>query len=190
MFEVNPHLLDSHLPQMEGNVQPQLPFPQRALEYPRHRFPRQWNGVAWNRPLPTEQTSEKPPSLGKVLVVATGVVGLGYLVRSVLSGLMNPERQRTCSICGRDGHDRRACPYAGPRRRFSRVTPKSRRCQCCGLYGYPTKAHHPRGRADDSDRLDVCDECHVSCGHNGHFRNFAIKPRFCRVLGRPSFWRN
>lgn len=150
-----------------------------------------WNGAEGNLPpLFPEQGPEQPWSAGKALLVGAGLVGLGYLLSCVLSELTSSEPQRTCSVCGRRGHDRRTCPYDGPREQFSSAIPKIRRCHCCGQYGYSTKRHHTRGRANASDHLDVCDACHLTCGHGGDFRNLPIKPRFCRILDRPSFWRN
>jgi hypothetical protein len=125
MYVANPHLLNRHVPQEQGNMQRQLAFPQQAPQYPRLHFPRQWNGAVYNSPLSTEQSPEAAPSLVEVLMVTAGAVGLGYLLGHALSQLMNTERQRTCSVCGRDSHDRRTCPYAGPRKRFSRSTLKS-----------------------------------------------------------------
>jgi hypothetical protein len=44
--------------------------------------------------------------------------------------------------------------------------------------------HHWGGRADDSKSKEMCIECHVHCGHNGHTRNFAINPRYCRLAAQ------
>jgi hypothetical protein len=35
--------------------------------------------------------------------------------------------------------------------------------------------------ADDSKSMEMCHECHLHCGHNGHTQNFAIRPRYCRL---------
>ncbi len=78
------------------------------------------------------------------------------------------------------------------RRQAKAVRPdrqKSKRCQCCGQYGYAIESHHTRGRAEDSDRLDVCVDCHLRCCHDGNWHNLPIKPRVCRIMGRKSYWR-
>ena len=77
----------------------------------------------------------------------------------------------------------------GPRIPARSEIPKSKRCQCCGQYGYPIERHHTRGRSDPNDYLDVCRDCHLRCGHDGHLKNLAVKPRYCRVLGGASWWR-
>ena len=98
-------------------------------------------------------------------------------------------KKRYCGACGRAGHNRTNCPYTGQRCHFSRSIPKSRRCQCCGQFRYGTQCHHSRGRADASARLDVCGDCHIECGHDGHYQNPARKPHVCRIMNRPSAWR-
>ena len=94
-----------------------------------------------------------------------------------------------CCVCGASGHNAATCPYEGKRARFSPAIRKSRRCEWCGQYGYDIHRHHTRGRADDSDYLDVCHDCHLGCCHGGDFYNIGIKPRVCRVTGNASYWR-
>jgi len=60
---------------------------------------------------------------------------------------------------------------------------------CCGQTRYEAQRHHPRGRADASDRLDLCGDCHIECGHDGHYGNPPRRPLICRVMNRPSAWR-
>ena len=148
--------------------------------------PLQWNVPACIQPpIPVQPRAEANP-LGKILLVGAALAGVGW----ILSELTDGSPQRACSVCGRTGHDRRNCPFDGARMSFAMTIPKSRRCQCCGQYGYSTQRHHTRGRADASDRLDVCSDCHRDCCHDGSFQNLASKPRICRVLDRPSFWRS
>jgi hypothetical protein len=149
-----------------------------------HRYPTQWNGMVQNQAVIPEQPPQPP-----WWVTALAVTAVGGLIYAVVSDLTS-KPERVCGSCGRPGHDRRICAYDMPRVSFSRAIPKSRRCECCGLYGHRVQRHHPRGRANTRDFLDVCDACHVNCGHEGHFRNLAIKPRICRVMNRPSFWCN
>lgn len=119
------------------------------------------------------------------LLLGGGLVIAGLVA---LSADDKPQK-RYCGACGRAGHQRNNCPYTGQRAHFSRSIPKSRTCQCCGQSRYETQRHHPRGRADASDRLDVCGDCHVVCGHGGHYQNPARKPYVCRIMNRPSAWR-
>lgn len=95
--------------------------------------------------------------------------------------------EQTCSVCRRAGHNRLTCPYAGKRINFSTSIAKSRHCECCGRGG-KTDRHHTRGRADDSDFLDVCADCHLNCCHDGDFYTVGIKPRVCRMTNDRSFW--
>lgn len=94
-----------------------------------------------------------------------------------------------CGVCGTRGHNILTCPYDGPRKNFSKSIPKSKRCECCGSYRYDTERHHSRGRADNSDFLDVCNGCHLNCCHDGDTQVLARKPRVCRYTGRESYWR-
>jgi ribosomal protein L31 len=94
-----------------------------------------------------------------------------------------------CGVCNSQTHNVRTCPYEGKRRPVGRGIPKSNRCECCGQYGYVIHRHHTRGRADDSDYLDVCNGCHLHCCHDGNTRVLARKPRVCRFMNRDSFWR-
>jgi hypothetical protein len=130
-----------------------------------------------------------PPPKGEVPWAALLFGGLAFVGLVALTSDSEPNK-RYCGACGRSGHIRSKCPYFGPRANFSRSEPKSCRCQCCGKYRYETQRHHPRGRADASDRLDVCGDCHVECGHDGHYRNVARKPYVCRTMNRPSAWRD
>jgi hypothetical protein len=95
----------------------------------------------------------------------------------------------SCGVCGRSGHNSVTCPHDGGRLSLTFAGPRSRRCECCGQYGYDIQRHHTRGRGDDSDYLDLCNDCHLQCGHDGHLSNIAMKPRFCRVTDRESWWR-
>jgi hypothetical protein len=94
-----------------------------------------------------------------------------------------------CRVCGKNEHNVLRCPLAGQRIRFSTSIRKSKRCECCGQYGYSIERHHTRGRSDPSDYLDVCHDCHLECGHGGNWKNAPMKPRKCWVLGGDSYWR-
>jgi len=111
---------------------------------------------------------------GRVLLL----FGAGYLLYKALE---TPKAKRRCSECGRTNHDARKCPYTGQRRNFPSEVVKTGWCECCGYWFAQTQLHHWGGRADDSRSMEMCIECHVHCGHNGHTQNFAIKPRYCRV---------
>ena len=126
------------------------------------------------------------PATG-LLLGSLAVLGLVGLVCAASSA--ENKRERRCTGCGSTGHDRRTCSHTGQRRHFSRSIPRSRRCECCGKYGYDTHRHHPRGRADNSDWLDVCNGCHLHCCHKGDFNKFATKPRLCLFSGQDSYWR-
>ena len=157
-------------------------FPQQPYFY----GPQPGGGMMQNQITPLQLVPQPPPSLLEAILI-TG--GLGLLAYGLLSALSPDEPKRTCGACGRLGHNRTTCPHDGPRMRFSRAIPRSPQCQFCGQYRYGTSRHHPRGRADISDHLDVCLDCHKECCHEGDFRNIAIKPRICRVLDRPAWWR-
>jgi len=146
-------------------------------------YPAQWNGMVPNQAVISGQPPQQP-----WWATALAALLAGGLVYAVISDWASGEPERICGTCGRPGHNRRTCPYGVPRVSFSRAIPRSRRCECCGLYGYTVQRHHPRGRGNARDYLDVCDACHINCGHEGHFRNLAIKPRVCRVMNRSSFW--
>jgi hypothetical protein len=94
-----------------------------------------------------------------------------------------------CGVCNSQTHNARTCPYNGKRKRVAVHIPKSKRCECCGQYGYIIERHHTRGRSDDSDALDVCRRCHLHCCHGGNWQHLPIKPRVCRFMDRDSFWR-
>lgn len=93
-----------------------------------------------------------------------------------------------CGVCGQIGHNQITCDHAVARAAFSRSIGRSKRCECCGQYGYDIQRHHTRGRGNLSDFLDLCADCHIECGHGGHFQNLPIKPRVCQVLGGASWW--
>lgn len=122
--------------------------------------------------------STEQPSWLEIVAKVLLVAGTGYLVYKALEA---PKVRRYCSGCGRGGHNARNCPYTGERRAFSTDVVKTGWCECCGYWFAKTHLHHWRGRADDSRSMEMCPECHVQCGHDGHTRNFAIKPRYCRV---------
>jgi hypothetical protein len=120
------------------------------------------------------------------------LIGLGIAaiaVYALVSDSKGGDTARRCGVCGRVGHDRRTCPIDAPRVNFPGAIPRSRRCECCGQFGYRMQQHHTRGRGVVSDGLDVCLDCHTECCHGGHFQNFPSKPQICRLLDRPSFWR-
>lgn len=94
-----------------------------------------------------------------------------------------------CGVCGNYGHNSKTCLYIAKRTRLATHIPKSKRCQCCGQYGYATQRHHTKARGDDSDFLDLCFDCHLRCGHNGNFQNLPTKPRVCKYSGNVSYWR-
>lgn len=94
-----------------------------------------------------------------------------------------------CGVCGALKHNAVTCPYNAKRIGFSSTNQKSKRCECCGQAGYSIERHHTKGRGNNSDYLDVCKDCHLECGHQGHFQNLPIKPRVCRILNRESYWR-
>lgn len=161
--------------------------------FPPFDFPHD-DSMRWFRPNPSWQLPaaqpavQDPPVSGAALLIGgLALVGLGYAIYSALSEDSEPTRR--CSGCGSSSHDRRTCGYVGEPRHFSRSIPRAKRCECCGKYGYETHRHHPRGRADDSDWLDVCNGCHLQCCHKGDYNNFATKPRFCLFTGNTAFWR-
>lgn len=94
-----------------------------------------------------------------------------------------------CGVCGVNGHNVTTCPHSGQRTVFPATVTKSRRCECCGQYGYDIQRHHTRGRADNTDFLNVCEDCHLECCHDGEFSVLPVKPRYCRITEKPSFWR-
>jgi hypothetical protein len=124
------------------------------------------------------------PELWKHPIFWVGLCALGLWI---LSESESETSNQACSVCGVPGHNSASCPHNGVRVNFSRSIPKSRRCECCGRR---TKAHrhHTRGRSDDSDFLDVCTDCHLTCCHDGDFNNIGVKPRVCRVMNRKSSW--
>lgn len=103
---------------------------------------------------------------------------------------LKEESKMACSYCGREGHNVTTCPHCKERAPFSASRRKSKRCQCCGQYGYDIHTHHSRGRSVNSisAALDLCTDCHLQCGHEGDNRNPPIKPQVCRITGRKSYW--
>lgn len=93
-----------------------------------------------------------------------------------------------CGICGKDGHNAKTCAYDGKRARVGVGIKKSRRCECCGQYGYEIQRHHTKARSDASNYLDLCCDCHLQCGHGGNFHNLPKKPRVCYWTGNTSYW--
>ena len=130
----------------------------------------------------------RSPSVGEFLVGA-GIAVLAIWGAAELFDA-GASTQRSCGVCGGEGHNRRTCPHDGERVGFSRAIPKSSQCECCGSSCYGTERHHTRGRSDPSDFLDVCLDCHIGCCHDGHFQNVGRKPRACRQTGNISAWRN
>ncbi len=94
-----------------------------------------------------------------------------------------------CGVCGKLGHNNLTCPYNLKRKSISTELQKSKRCQCCGQYGYAIERHHTLGRGSDRGFLDVCKDCHLICCHSGNFRNLPKKPRVCRINNDTCFWR-
>jgi len=90
--------------------------------------------------------------------------------------------QRRCSECGRTSHTAMSCPYTGPRRAISSSVPKTGWCECCNRRFRRTQHHHYGGRADPYKSKEMCLSCHLHCGHDGDFFNFAINPRYCRLV--------
>jgi len=152
-------------------------------------WPQDYAVLAWaNTGTSANNVTQAPPSTRGIPWKAILLGGLAVAGLVALASDSGP-KTRSCGACGRSGHDRRNCPLTGPRANFSRSMRKSRRCECCGQSRYETQRHHPRGRADASDRLDVCGDCHIECGHDGHYQNAPRKPRVCRIMNRPSAWR-
>ena len=144
-------------------------------------FPPLWNGGTRHQ-LPVPE--QRPPQPSPSSAATWSVSGWGALLLYALLGdCWSDELRRTCGACGRPGQDRRTCSHTGPRVSFSPAIPRSRRCQRCGRSRQGTERHHTQGRTSISSYLDVCDDCHLACGHEGDFRNFAIKPQFCRITG-------
>lgn len=95
----------------------------------------------------------------------------------------------SCGVCGKFGHNVKTCVYNAKRSRVAPEIAKSKRCECCGNYGYIIERHHTKGRADNSDFLDLCKDCHLQCGHGGNFHNLPKKPRICTYTSETSYWR-
>lgn len=93
-----------------------------------------------------------------------------------------------CGVCGIEGHTRSTCVYDGPRINLNLLVQKGSVASVAGHIGTQLNGHHTRGRADYSDYLDVCIDCHVECCHDGDFYNLPRKPRVCRITGNRSWW--
>jgi hypothetical protein len=128
---------------------------------------------------------EPPVGWGKV-IVGLGLVSL--VCYTAYKAFEPATSTRRCSVCGSVNHDRRNCPHDGRRIPFSGSIPKSRICECCGG-NRGKQRHHTRGRSDGSDFLDLCNQCHLHCGHKGNFQNLSVKPRYCVITGRTASWR-
>lgn len=139
----------------------------------------QWSGIRPAGQPASSQTAPQPPTLGQIILGGLVVFGVGYVLYKVL---FEPQKRPLhCSECGRTSHSARNCPFTGDRRRFPSSAEKTGWCECCGSRFSKTQLHHYGGRGDDSKSMEMCHECHVHCGHNGHTQNFAIKPRYCRI---------
>jgi hypothetical protein len=120
-----------------------------------------------------------PPTLGEIIFGGLMLLAAGYVGYKIF---FQPQKsKRRCSQCGRPSHTAASCPFVGRRHRFSSAIEKTGWCECCSDWFPNTQLHHWGGRADDSKSKEMCIECHVHCGHNGHTRNFAINPRYCRL---------
>lgn len=49
---------------------------------------------------------------------------------------------------------------------------------------YKIQRHYTRNRSDLSNYLDLCFDCHLTCGHNGNFQNLPIKPQVCCIMNK------
>ena len=139
----------------------------------------QWPCITGSGRPPIAHIAPQSPTLGQIILGGLVLVGVGYVAYKIIVGPQ--ERRLHCSECGRASHTARNCPFTGARRRFSSSAEKTGWCECCGDWFPRTQLHHYGGRADDSKAMEMCQECHVHCGHDGHTRYFAIKPRYCRV---------
>lgn len=151
---------------------------------PHNRIPNRWQPSYVRPPVPLPLTPQQPPWWTHPVVIAGG-----FLALLALADSFSDPPVRACGICGSPGHNRTTCPHGGQRKHFSRVTPKSSYCECCGHSCPRLHRHHTRGRQDVSDYLDVCYDCHLDCCHEGSYTNLAKKPQVCRVIDRQSFWR-
>jgi hypothetical protein len=112
----------------------------------------------------------------KPILWTAGILGAAYLVASLLEDEPAP---RFCSLCDREGHDARDCTRRGERRAIPSWLEKSGWCECCDERFKQTYWHHYAGRGVDK-WMEMCLECHVNCGHNGHTQNDAVRPLYCR----------
>lgn len=153
----------------------QTPF--FAEQLPQFSFS-QLQDVTPPEPRPVAYVTPQSLTLGQIVIGGLVLCGIGYIAYKVF--FEQEERPRHCSECGRTSHTARNCPFSGVRRRFSSSVEKTGWCECCDNWFPKTQLHHYGGRADDSKAMEMCHECHVHCGHNGHTQNFATKPRYCR----------
>jgi hypothetical protein len=120
-----------------------------------------------------------PPSLIEIIAKTLALAAAGYVFYKLF---FEPEpQQRRCSACGSKSHNIARCPHVGERQHFSSDFEKTGWCECCGYQFPKTQLHHYGGRADNSKAKEMCRPCHLHCGHGGHWGNFAINPRSCRV---------
>ena len=136
-------------------------------------------GITTPEQQPVAHLTLQQPTFGQIVLGGLVLLGVGYIAYKVL---FQPEkRTRRCSGCGRTSHTARSCPFILDRRCFVSSVEKTGWCECCGRWFLKTQLHHYGGRADDSKAMEMCHECHVHCGHNGHTQNLATRPRYCRV---------
>lgn len=136
-------------------------------------------------PIPSYASAPMAPQLsvpsGSSLLNGLLQIGLVFVISYGAYRLLSePERRKPrCSVCGRTSHTARNCPIDGPRRSLAMT--KVGVCQCCGGRFRRTELHHYAGRADGTKGKEMCGTCHLHCGHNGHYGNAPINPRYCRV---------
>jgi hypothetical protein len=138
-----------------------------------------WQGSTTPERPPVAHSTLQQPTFGQMVLGGLVLLGVGYIAYKVL--FQSENRTRHCSECGRKSHTARGCPFILDRRRFASSVEKTGWCECCSRWFPKTQLHHYGGRADDSKAMEMCHECHVHCGHNGHTQNLATKPRYCRV---------
>ena len=90
--------------------------------------------------------------------------------------------KRRCSKCLRTSHTVRNCPFVGNRRPIRAWVKKTGWCQCCGRRSRKTQLHHYGGRANPDKYKEMCRPCHLHCGHDGDYHNFAINPHQCWLV--------
>lgn len=129
------------------------------------------------QPTPVACIVYNPPTLGEWLAFAGLLVLGGYAVYKLSEREQRPLR---CSACNSAHHTAATCPHVGERQNFPAHVVKIGICRCCGHRFRKTQIHHYAGRADNTRGKEMCHRCHVRCGHNGHFQNRAVNPRYCR----------